>query len=339
MSATPGDSYHVARDEEYLRQLEVEAAYFDQPRFFSMDAEQPITSAYLNKQFSGDSRVPWYETIDRYGTFRRGCALGAGGTEQRSRMLERHPSLHLTIYDISAESLAEMDRKLGGRFPGRVATQRADLNFVELPGNAYDLIVSASCLHHLLNLEHVAYEINRSLVPEGLFFLHDYVGEARFQFAPEKKRLFEAAFASSKARHPSLRSWRIVWPDLSDWQYSPFEAVRSDETLEILRRFLTEVSLRAGGGLLFLMLHLRPADGAETAPRPAPRSRWRRRLSSVADSLGLHRDRGVAGYAAATERLGLELAPLDRLLAEAGLLRAAVAFGVYRKQSEGQPRG
>jgi SAM-dependent methyltransferase len=334
MGDDPGDVFHVSRDEEYLRQLEAEAAYYDQPRFFTIDAELPFAADYLNERFSGDSGTPWYETISNYGTFRRGCALGAGGAKQRSRVLEDNPALHLTVYDISEQSLAELDRELGGRFPGRVATERADLNFVELPENTYDLIISAGCLHHLLNLEHVAYQANRSLVPEGFFFLHDYVGEARFQFAPEKRRLFESAFEEAKDRHVSLRSWRIVWPDLSDWQHSPFEAIRSDETLEILERYLAQVSVRTVGGLLFLMLHLRPADGAEAGLQAAPSPGWSLRLASAVARIRGHRGRQAPSFAAVLEELGPELAPMDSQFAEEGVLRPGVAFAVYKKRRE-----
>ncbi len=339
MTESPGDTYQVARDAEYLRQLKAEAAYFDRAHFFTIDAELPFAAAYLNERFSGDRKTPWYETIPRYGTFRRGCALGAGGADQRTRILEQHPSLHLTVYDVSEDSLAALDRELGARFPGRVATEQTDLNFVELPQETYDLIISAGCLHHLLNLEHVAYQINRSLTPEGFFFLHDYVGEARFQFSPEKKRLFETAFEEAKRRHRSLRRWRIDWPDLSDWRYSPFEAARADETLAVLGHYLTEVSVRTDGGLLFLVLHLKPAGATEAGPGPTSPSRWPHGLASAISRLTGRRGRGTSGYTEILEQLVPDLVPIDRSLAEEGRLRPGVAFAVYRKKPVGRPAG
>lgn len=335
MEESPGDIYHVTRDAEYLRQAQAEAEYFDQPRFMGVDLEFQVTDPYWNEQFTGDKKVAWYETIPSYGTFRRGCALGAGGLKQRTRILQQNPALHLTIYDISEESLAILERGLGGRFPGRVATRQVDLNFAELPENGYDLIISASCLHHLLNLEHIAYEINRSLTSEGFFFFQDYVGEARFQFAEEKKRLFEAALEEARSHYPFLRSWQVVWPDLSDWEYSPFEAVRPGEILTILGRCLDEVSVRTFGAVIGLLLFLRPVPGSRQPV--VTRSRWRAVLAAAASKLRLRPTDETADFNVVIAKLASHLMPLDRLLANADILQPGNAFAVYRKKRLGEP--
>ena len=335
MGEHAGDSYHVIRDAEYLRQAQAEAEFFDQPQFISIDTEFPVIDPYWNERFTGDEKVAWYETIPSYGTFRRGCALGAGGLEQRTRILEQNPALHLTIYDISGESLVLLERRLGGRFPGRVATRQVDLNFAELPEKGYDLIISASCLHHLLNLEHIAFEINRSLTSEGFFFLQDYVGEARFQFAEEKKRLFEAALEGARSRYPFLRSWQVVWPDLSDWEYSPFEAVRPGEILNILASCLDEVSVHTAGSVVGLPLFLRPVPGSR--PLVVTRSRWRAALAAAASKLRLLPTHETADFSVVVAKLASHLMPLDRLLANADILQPGNAFAVYRKKRLGEP--
>lgn len=327
------DIYHVERDAEYLRQAKGEAEHFDQPRFMNIDAEWPETAAYRNERFTGDPALYWFETIPTYGTFQRGCALGAGGVKQRARILEQNPHLHLTIYDISGESLAILERELGGRFPDRVATQTVDLNFAALPENAYDLIISSDCIHHLYNLEHIAYQINRSLKGEGILFLTDYVGEARFQFSDEKKRIFEEAFAQVQQRIPKLRTWRTEWPDLSDWPYSPFEAVRADETLDIFRRYMVETGLRAGGPILGLVMFVRRTPAAPEASPVTGVARWRRRLRSIPARLRRLGRTTPDAVERPLVRLATELIPLDRELAEAdGSLLPMNAFAIYRKR-------
>ena len=320
------DVFHVSRDEAYLRQAKEEAAYYDRPRVMGIDPESLVADAYLNEVNTGDRDLPWFETIPSYGSFERGCALGAGGTKQRTRILHQNPQLHLTIYDISEGSLAVLECDLASQFPSRVVTKQTDLNFVELPENSFDLIISSGCLHHLYNLEHVAFQINKSLTPDGYFFLEDYVGEARFQFSEEKKRMFEEALAEAQTRHRSIRHWRTAWPDLDNWTFSPFEALRSDETLGIFRRYLTEVKVRTVGAIVGLIMFVQPP-----APLGQPESikeALLRRLASLKS--WLLRDRG--SRLEINTRLATQLIPLDRQVSEAGTLIPTNGFAVYRKR-------
>jgi SAM-dependent methyltransferase len=327
MSASLGDVYHVARDDAYLQQLQAEAEFWDRPQFFSLDIdmELPVVSTYINRRFTGDENVGWFDTISRYGEFQRGCSLGTGALKAEIRMLQQNPALHLTFYDISGESLKIRESQLGAQFPGRVATHQVDLNFIELADNAYDLIVSAACMHHLLNLEHIAYQINRALTPSGTFFLYDYVGEARFQFAEEKKRFVEAVVEEARSEHPLLSSWHFVWSDLSNWDNSPFEAMRSDETLQVFRQYLAESSLRPGGSLVRLLFWLKPL----IAEAPVSHG-WRRLLPAGR--------RQVTTVPEMLRIVAPDLLWLDSALTDTGIFQPWDAFAVYRKrQHEARP--
>ena len=320
------DVFHVLRSEAYELQAKDEAAFFDLPRKLNMDVESPVRDSYQNECFTGDSKVAWFETIPSYGTFRRGCALGAGGLKQRKRILEKNPELHLTILDISAESLAVLQRELGDQFPGRFDTETVDLNFIDMPEDTYDLVISSGCVHHLYNLEHIAFQINKSLTHEGYFFLVDYVGEARFQFSEEKKQLFERTFRAIQRRQPQLRHWRVAWPDINDWNYSPFEALRADETLELFRRYLSEVDLRTMGAMFELYLFVKPPG-----PLGKPQSSadvLRRRLAYVKRLLLRRQESRSATYM----RLLSELVRVDREVAKSGSLLPASAFAVYKRR-------
>jgi len=323
---SPEDFLFVERDEDYERRAREEAEFYDTPRLLNIDAEMPVTDAYRNEIYTGAPDIPWYETIQRYGSFRRGCALGAGGTNQRSSILELNPELHLTIYDISTGSLAEMDRDLAARFPGRVTTEAVDLNFVDLEEGRFDLIISSGCVHHLTNLEHVAFQINRSLAPNGYVFLEDYVGEAKFQFSPEKRRRFEEALDGARRRHRALKYWQVVWPDLSDWSYSAFEAMRSDETFDVFRRYLTEVDVRAGGAILGSIMFVRP---------PAPLGEAASIGHAVLRRLVAVRNKLLKWQLSKSDSMALlanELIPIDREVSAARSLTPTYGFAIYRKR-------
>ncbi|MEX0786074.1 MAG: class I SAM-dependent methyltransferase [Dehalococcoidia bacterium] len=253
----------------------------------------------------------------------------AAAVPAEAAVLEQNPSLHLTIFEISAEAIARREQELGGRFPGRVELREQDLNFVDLPEAGYDLVLSNSCMHHLLNLEHVAGQVNRCLTDEGRFFLHDYVGESRFQFSDEKKRLFEAFIEEGRRRRPELRAWRVMWPDVDHWErYSPFEAIRSGDTLDVLGRFLGQERLRTAGAFFPLMLFLRPTEEA-AGQRPVAPGRIGRLARRLAGRWQRRRRGGLAGL---IEEMASDLVREDRRLSDAGELRPGMAFAVYRKK-------
>lgn len=326
MSVSRSDTYRVQRDDAYLRELDAEAAFWDQPHIFDPDLDLPVLDPYINKRFTGDQRTGWFDTIAGYGDFRRGCSLGTASLKEEARILQANPGLHLTFYDISGESLAKHERRLGSQFPGRVAIEQIDLNFVELPESAFDVIVSAGCLHHLENLEHIAYQINRALTPSGCFFLYDYVGEARFQYPAEEKRFFEALIDDARTRHPILSAWRVAWSNLNDWSHSPFEAVHSDETLAVLPQYLDQHVLRFGGSIVWLLLWLKPVSDAP----PPPLHGWPRLLARL---------RGApAGGPPSLLDVLRDVAPdllwLDSALTDARVFRPWDAFAVYRKKGQ-----
>jgi len=226
---------------------------------------------------------------------------------------------------LSPGSLARRSEILGARFPGRVETVRADLNFVELPPDTYDLVVSSASLHHVTNLEHLAWQIDATLTPEGWFFLSDYVGEPRFQFTPAKKRVFELVHDREVARMRDRRPG-CLWMDASD--LSPFCGVRSDEVLAVMRAHLAEVEVRTAAALTVALLRARPADGATGKPP------WiGRRATDALVRAGL----GLVGRlppvrVPISKRLLRELLFTSDLLTDAGLVLPGTAFATYRKR-------
>jgi SAM-dependent methyltransferase len=324
----PVDLYHTARDEDYLRLVREETEFWDrhtESPFASPAA--PKLQAYYNERFTGDQGTEWHEVIPKYGEFRRGCVLGCGYERIEREILAQNPSVHLTFYDISGEMLARRLRQFQSEFPGRVDTRQEDLNFALLPENAYDLILSQSSMHHIVNLEHVAFQANKALTADGVFFLYDFVAESRFQFCDTKKRVFEAiAYATGPKREAP---YAFDWPHLVPWDHSPFEAVRSGEILEIFRNYLDEVELRVAGAIvmLFLSAHLHPSS--------PPQGRWvlLQRLASVLARLRLALARAqLRRRLYESQQIGDLLIIVDRIVSEAGCLKPALAFAVYRKR-------
>ena len=317
-------------DAEYRRLAAAEAEYWSSPVPFALEAleerfsEGPV-DRYTNVRFTGDRGVGWHETIARHGPFRRGLVLGLSALRVEGRILETNPGLHLTFLDLSEGSLARRTDVLGARFPGRVATRCADLNFTELEPDAYDVIVSSSSLHHVTNLEHLAWQINAALTPDGWFFLNDYVGEPRFQFASTKRRVFEAVHDREVARTPGRRPG-CNWMDASD--LSPFCGVRSDEVLPVLRKHLDEAEVRTAAALTVALMRSKPADGATVRPPGLGR---RMTDAAVRRALALF-GRLPAARVPVSKQLLDELMLTGDMLTDAGLILPGTAFATYRKR-------
>ncbi len=316
-------------DPQYLADAAAEAAFWSAaPQGFGVESSEGAAASvqdfYTNERFTGDRRTTWFETIARRGTFRRGLALGTSGMMQDARILEGNPDLHMTFCDISEGALERWQRELGRRFPGRVTTQHADLNFVDLPSDAFDLIVSSSTIHHVTNLEHLAAQINGALTDDGTFYLQDYAGEARFRFSDEKKRTLEAAYREILT--PGA-SGALTWSN-QNGQYSPFCGVRSDETLAIMRDHLVETDLRTAAALLLPLLCAHPAEWSSGGLRRPPiTSRIRHALHRRATILLRQPAPGIIPAA------NLEaLMRLDAIVCDAGLLLPGNAFATYRKR-------
>src|SRR5262249_29884480 len=319
-----------SHDPEYRRLAAAAMGFCSKPHPYGLETLETIESGgpierYNNARLTGDPRVPWYDTIPGYGTFRRGLVLGTSAMTVEARILETNPSLHLTFVDISPGAVGRRAEVLGARFRGRVGSVVTDLNFLELEPGCYDLIVSSATMHHVTNLEWVADQINRALTRDGYFFLQDYVGEPRFQFAEAKRRVFTMLHDREIALHQPERQTSIVFDDASD--LSPFCGVRSDEQLGVLRTYLAEVRLRTSGALLVALMRAHPTDGAR------PRLSAARRAVYAVE----RRAYGLVGRLPPRKtflppRFLRELTEIGDLLADAGLIAPGTAFGIYRKR-------
>jgi SAM-dependent methyltransferase len=322
-------------DPEYQRAAREESAFWDKPQLFSAEAceraprEAPL-QAYTNERLTGHRARTWPEVVATYRRFERALFFGCSALTYERAILRAQPHLSATFIDISPASLARRDDELGAEFPGRVTTVVADLNFESLPAQRYDLIVSSGTLHHLLNIEHVAYQLNNALTTDGVLFVQDYVGEHKLLFRPEKRALYEAFLQRGVTARDIPRSTYVDWPETSGAPFSPFEAIRSEDTLAVLARELVEVSVRAVGALTMLLVFTKA--GADDAGRYEPFGEypWRRHPYSLRRRLrvAFGRDRRPA----MSRRFIDELCFLDALMTDSRLLLPGNAFAIYRKR-------
>lgn len=323
-------------DPQYLIDAAGEAAFFDKPTPFStrlaiaFPTEAPF-EAYNNSRLTGDPNARWFEVIQHHGPVRRALFYGVMDTEIEARILELNPQMHATFADISEGSLQRRRDEFGARFPGRIETLVADLNFAELPAQQYDAIISMSVLHHLQNIEWVAFQLNRALAPAGHLFLHDYVAENRFLLSDARRAIFEAIVARAKARGDIPQSWTVAWPQQDPWTYSPFEAIRCEDTLDVLAATLEPVAVRTTAALTWLLVLVSLSDEDQHRYETIAQHMFLRHPHSL-----LRRIAAAAGRRkrpAMSKRFQDELFLLDSLVIDSGLLAPLNAFGIYRKRA------
>jgi SAM-dependent methyltransferase len=186
-----------------------------------------------------------------------GC--GSGGNEVN--MATNDLFDHMVAYDPSPGSIelaAESAREAG---ISSIDFRQADVNSLELPEERYDVVHINMALHHVVELEHVLHEVNRTLRPGGVFIANEYVGPNQFQFSAERMALVRHCLEAMPERlrwNPIAKETKEAQPRYSRswWDgYDPTEAVRSDEIPPVIAtNFPAFKRLDYGGNLLNLVL-------------------------------------------------------------------------------------
>ncbi len=189
-------------------------------------------------------------------------SLGCGfGLWERIALKEKL-ALLVEACDVSPDAIAQARRTAAMEgLAGRVDYRVADLNTIDLPAGRYDAIFGISSLHHVSELERLFEHCRRALKPNGLFFIDEYVGPARFQSSarvvelintllrllPERYR--HSIYLNNEPRENYVNT-PLSWFEETD----PSEAVRSDAILPCLKQHFEIVDYKPYGGALMHML-------------------------------------------------------------------------------------
>jgi SAM-dependent methyltransferase len=181
------------------------------------------------------------ETKARKLHFKRGLTLGCGAGRLERSIMDHGLCDSFHGIDI-ADAAVEDARRQAAAKKYAITYSTGDLNSVELPPGEYDLVVTQTSLHHVVQLEHVADQIAKTLTPEGYLWIHDYVGETQAQYDETRLELVNGILAllPEKLRHNrvSRRLIAEIKRPLPGRLGSPFEMIRSGEIVGVfLDRF------------------------------------------------------------------------------------------------------
>lgn len=116
-------------------------------------------------------------------------SLGCGTGHLERTMVQYGVFEHCDAYDVS-EASVRIARELASKAGiDAIDYHVADINTLVLEPARYDAVWVNAAMHHFLELEHILSQIHRTLRPEGLLILNEYVGPNRFQFSQRQKEI------------------------------------------------------------------------------------------------------------------------------------------------------
>lgn len=193
--------------------------------------------------------------LKKHGVSPKVClSLACGSGRAERALMRRGICEHFDGIDISGKAIAKARRSANTEALD-IQYSTGDLNKVMLQPETYDLVVTQNCLHHVLELEHLANEIWNSLRPGGLLWIDDFIGESQFQW---NDRRMEVAQCLLKFIPEELR-----WDSINQRRHeprrpvpgkliSPFEAIRSEEIIPVFMEHFDVMDKHLTDSILYL---------------------------------------------------------------------------------------
>lgn len=192
----------------------------------------------------------------------RGLSLACGSGRAERNALASGICTSFHGVDV-AEGAVEEARKIAHKEKLDITYTVDDLNSIELEPNSYDVVITQNCLHHVLQLEHLAEQIHGTLRPGGVLWIQDYVGETQLQYGDKRLeiantvlQLLPEKLRTNRATSNIQKS--VKRPEIDN--ISPFEAIRSAEIMPVFLKRFDILEKRETGGIMRLLLPL----GAKT---------------------------------------------------------------------------
>lgn len=191
--------------------------------------------------------------------FDHGLVLGCGSGRAERQFLANGICKSFHGVDI-AQAAIEDARNIAKKEDLSLTYEVADLNHVKLAENTYEFICAQSFLHHILHLEHLVEEMWKSLKPNGILWVQDFVGETQFQWSDKRLEITKNIIDRLPEKHKiDTINNREVKPPVRPnpgTLCSPFEAIRSGDIVPVLEKYFDVDCSTRRGSILFHVLPL-----------------------------------------------------------------------------------
>lgn len=216
------------------------------------DEQEAAAALGLNR----DSLVLKKYFLDNRITCEHGLSLACGEGRAEREYISQGVCKRFDAIDVSEKAI-QRAKAMAHEESLPIQYSCADLNFCRLEEGKYDLVITQTCLHHILNLEHLVDQIAKSLKPNGFLWIHDYIGESRFQYSDLRLQTVNSILAALPAelkfhRLQQKQIDKIVRKD-PDKIISPFEAIRSAEILTVFLKHFKILEKYENNSILHLV--------------------------------------------------------------------------------------
>jgi ubiquinone/menaquinone biosynthesis C-methylase UbiE len=126
----------------------------------------------------------------------------------------------------------------------------ADLNYISIEENAFDLIMAHASLHHVLNLEHVFTQIQRGLKDGGRLAVQDVIGQSQVLFWRPNVEFALSLVAQMPHRY---REGVSLPPYVAPARQIGMEGIRQEEIEPLLERFFEPIKVFRYGAFMRLI--------------------------------------------------------------------------------------
>jgi SAM-dependent methyltransferase len=165
-------------------------------------------------------------------------SLGAGACGIELSFARRVHSARITCVDINS-TLLDQARAKADAEDLQMSFERADLNTLQLPAAAHDLVFCHAALHHVVELEHVIGQIRRTLRPGGELIVVDVITPNGYRMRPATRavvntlwRVIPPRFRINHTAYAEPRlDLEVCDPDTST---TSMECIRSQDILPLL---------------------------------------------------------------------------------------------------------
>lgn len=251
--------------------------------------------ALINRRVTGNpamSPLAWFAGhLEAAGTLplRRALVLGCGAGRIERALHEQGWAREIVAFDLSPKVLDKAREQATGMDSIQyVLASMDDLPVGAppfLPGS-FDAVLGVASVHHCARLDRLFTAVSRLLVPDGWFFMDEYVGPDQFQYSPAHLQQVTALADLLPERLLTTLSGQVKHgfraPTVAEVvAVDPSEAVCSSRILPMLQEHFEILAQRPYGGSL---LHVLLADIAQNF-QDARAKPWLRALIDAEDDL------------------------------------------------------
>jgi len=166
----------------------------------------------------GRRRLDWredlakiYDQLLKQKHIERVLEIGTGFSVHLKVLIDKLKNSSIYTLDPNKFALVEAEKLFSEQVKsGRLHLRMGEAEYLPFPDSSFDLVTSATTLHHVEDVEKVAGEIYRVLKPGGIIIVMDWTPESRFNpHSPEKtEERMKAVYEAFRKYFPDLKEIR-----------------------------------------------------------------------------------------------------------------------------------